>query len=151
MSVSRSVRVEAPAQQVWELVSDLPQMGRFSPEATGGRWTRGGGPVAGAVFTGTNRTGARRWSTKAKVVQAAPGKAFAFEVSALGLPGALWSYEIETTPSGCRVTESWQDRRGTVLRTLGGLVTGRPDREGFTGESIEQTLAAVKAHAEARA
>jgi hypothetical protein len=60
-TVRRSVEVAAPADQVWQLISDLPGMGRFSPENTGGRWTRGDGPVVGAVFRGTNARGRRRW------------------------------------------------------------------------------------------
>jgi len=31
MEITRSVQVEAPAQKVWELVSDLPRMGELSP------------------------------------------------------------------------------------------------------------------------
>ena len=35
-----SERIDAPAERVYDLVSDLPAMGRFSPENRGGRWPR---------------------------------------------------------------------------------------------------------------
>lgn len=148
--MSRTVEVAAPAATVWALVSDLPGMGRFSPENAGGRWTGGAdGPAVGARFTGSNRRGARRWSTQVRVVECEPGSAFAFDVSSLGLAVSRWRYEVAPTPTGCRLTETWTDRRGRVIRVAGQLVTGVGDREGFTASSIERTLAAVKAAAEA--
>lgn len=98
-SVTRSVDVAAAPEAVWDLVSDLPGMGRFSPEATGGRWVRGQGPAVGSVFRGTNAQGRRRWSTRSTVVEAERGRAFAFEVASAGLPVARWSYRIEPPPT----------------------------------------------------
>lgn len=147
--VSRSVDVAAPSDRVWALVSDLPGMGAFSPENTGGAWAGGAtGPAVGAVFRGTNAQGSRTWSTRSKVVRCEPGRAFAFEVSSVGLPVAQWSYELVETPTGCTVTETWDDRRGRLVKTAGRLLTGVEDREGFTATSIEKTLAAVKQRAE---
>lgn len=147
-TVTRSVRVQAPPERVWDLVSDLPGMGRFSPEATGGRWVRGGGPVLGARFRGTNGRGGRRWSTLATVVAAERGRSFAFDVSSAGQPVARWAYAIEPDGDGCLVRETWQDRRSAWFARLGELVTGTRDRAAFTAHSLEQTLAAVKAEAE---
>ena len=148
-TVSRTVQVAAPAERVWALVSDLPQMGAHSPENAGGRWLGSPGPVVGARFKGANRRGLRRWSTLATVTRCEPGRVFAFRVGALGLPVAEWSYEIEPSADGCQVTESWQDRRGALLRRTAGILTGVGDRGSFTAQSIERTLASVKAHAEA--
>lgn len=148
-TISRTVEVAAPPERVWALVSDLPRMGEYSPENTGGRWVKGGGPVVGARFRGTNRQGRRTWSTSATVTRSEPGRAFAFEVKGGPLAVALWSYEITPTATGCTLTESWEDRRGLLLTRTGGLLTGEPDREGYNARSIEQTLARVKARAEA--
>jgi carbon monoxide dehydrogenase subunit G len=147
-TVRRSVEVAAPPQRVWELVSDLPGMGAFSPENRGGRWVSGTGPQVGAVFVGSNGAGRRRWSTRSTVVRSEPGRAFAFDVSGGGLPVARWSYDVEPTAGGCRLTETWEDRRGPLLRRTAPLLTGVRDRTGFTATSIEQTLAAVKQTAE---
>lgn len=147
-TVSDAVDVAAPPEVVWALVSDLPGMGRFSPESTGGRWVRGGGPVVGSVFRGTNAQGRRTWSTRSTVVEADAGRRFAFEVSSVGLPVARWSYDVTPTGTGCRVTETWEDRRGALVSRAGVLLTGVGDRTAFTAESIARTLAQVKAHAE---
>lgn len=149
MSVSCSTDIAASPDAVWALVSDLPAMGRFSPENTGGTW-RGGatGPALGARFTGANKRGVRRWRTSVVVSRCEPGRAFAFDVSWLGLKVARWSYEVEPTPAGCRLTESWEDRRSWMVKTGGTVHTGVSDRAAYAATSIEQTLAAVKQAAE---
>lgn len=148
-TISRSTHVAAPAERVWELVSDLPGMGDFSPENDGGTWAGGAtGPATGAVFRGRNGSGLRRWTTRSTVTRCEPGRSFAFTVTAAGLPVAEWSYELEPTEQGCTVSETWQDRRGVLMGRLGGLATGVGDREAFTTTSIEQTLARVRERAE---
>ena len=148
-SVSRSTEVAAPPERVWALVSDLPRMGELSPENTGGRWLGGAtGPVPGARFRGKNRRGARRWSTSVRVTRCEPPRSFAFDVTSGGLGVATWAYEVEPTAGGCRVTETWTDRRGPLMRAIGAAVSGVKDREEFSASSIEQTLDRVKAAAE---
>ena len=47
-AVSRDI--DAPAHDVFALVSDLTRMGEWSPENTGGKWVKGStGPALGAV------------------------------------------------------------------------------------------------------
>lgn len=147
--ITRSTEVAAAPGRVWELVSDLPAMGEYSPENRGGSWAAGAtGPALGAVFRGRNRSGRRSWSTRSEVVRCEPGRAFAFAVSALGLPVAQWSYELAEVDGGCRLTETWTDRRSPLMVRIGRLASGVTDREGFTALSIEQTLARVKERAE---
>jgi len=124
-TVTRRASVAARPERVWQLVSDLPGMGVFSPENAGGSW-RGGatGPAVGAVFLGRNRSGLRRWSTKSTVTRCEPGRAFAFSVSSVGLPVAEWSYDVEPEGDGSRLTETWRDRRGPLMVVLGRLVSG---------------------------
>lgn len=148
-AVSRSLEISAPADLVWSLVTDLPRMGEYSPENTGGKWVRGKGPEVGAVFRGINRRGRRRWTTWAYVTAAEPPTIFSFRVGAGPLTTTIWSYLIEPTDSGCLVTESWEDRRGPLIARLGDLLSAEPDRASYTGMSIEQTLARLKARAEA--
>ncbi len=47
------------------------------------------------------------------------------------------------------VTETWTDRRGAIARMLAKPVSGVTDRESFSRESIETTLANLAASAEA--
>ena len=150
-TTERSVTVQAPAEKVWALVSDLPSMGELSPENTGGRWTGGAtGPAVGARFKGSNRNGFRRWSTTVQVTRCEPGRAFAFDVSYLGIPVATWSYDVVPDgPGACTVTEGWVDRRPGWFKKPAGLATGVVDRGDATvGEGMERTLAALKQAAE---
>ena len=66
--------IEASPEQLYDLVSDLPRMGEWSPESEGGAW-RGGATkaVVGAKFRGHNRIGWRRWATTCTVTEARPG------------------------------------------------------------------------------
>ncbi|GGS17529.1 MULTISPECIES: SRPBCC family protein [Actinokineospora] len=148
-TISRSTAVAADAAAVWALVTDLPRMDRFSPENVGGRWLDPG-PAVGARFRGTNRNGAREWWTRVRVVECDPPRRFTFDVrTPFGIRVSRWSYEITPTEHGCVLTEHWF-RVGSwfIRRVMGPKVTGRQDRPGFNTESIEHTLAAVKAHAE---
>ena len=149
-TVSVSQAIAAPPDKVWALLSDLSRMGEWSPENTGGEWASGAtGPALGARFKGTNVNGKRRWNTKVEVTTCEPGKAFAFDVSAMGLSIARWSYEIEPAESGCTVTESWTDTRGGLAKALGGPVSGVADRASHNRAGMEATLTGLAAAAEA--
>ena len=148
-TLSRTTTIAASPQSVFALVSDLPGMGRFSPENAGGRWLGGAtGPAVGAGFRGRNGRGIHRWSTRCTVTRCEPGRAFAFAVSSMGLPVAEWAYDIEAAGDGTRLTETWTDRRGALITLAGRLVSGVADRAAFTVESIERTLDGVKKAAE---
>ncbi|MGQ0838448.1 SRPBCC family protein [Actinokineospora sp.] len=142
------VEVEAPADRVYTLVSDLPGLAGLAEEFGGGSWL--GGAVAarvGARFRGVNRRGIRRWTTVSTVTDAGPGR-FAFEVRSLGLPVSRWQYDIEPTETGCRVTESAWDRRPGWFRPITVLATGVTDRPAENQRNIERTLARLKQAAE---
>lgn len=151
-TITRSTDIAADADLVWSMVTDLPRMGSYSPENVGGRWVDGAsGPALGARFVGTNRNGGKQWWTRVRVIACEPGRLFTFDVrTPFGIRVSRWSYQITPTDRGCRLTEHWY-RVGTyvVRRFIGPRVTGRADRPGFNVVSIEHTLAAVKAHAEA--
>ena len=148
-----SIDVNAPAPRVYELVSDLPRMGEWSPECVRCTWKRGATEAApGARFRGHNRIGWRRWWTDGTVVAAEPGRTLSFDIASMGLPVARWTYEIESTgPSSCRVTERWDDRRGRLISLLGTAATGVSDREGHNTDGMRQTLERIKAEAESAA
>ncbi|MDX6198929.1 MAG: hypothetical protein QOJ79_2080 [Actinomycetota bacterium] len=148
-SVSRSIDIDAPAERVFGLVSDLPGMGELSPENTGGRWLGGAQEAAAGVrFRGSNRNGWRRWSTLVRVVACDPPTRFSFDVDSIGLAVSRWTYEVAPRPEGCTVTETWLDRRGRAMDLIGLLASGVTDRAAFTASSIERTLAALKSRAE---
>jgi hypothetical protein len=144
-------QISAPADAVYDLVADMPRMGRWSPECERVEWTGGATrPVVGATFTGHNRNGAHSWSTHGTVTVADRGRQFTFEVrSVLNLPVSRWSYRFEPSAAGaCRVTESTEDRRGWLIKTLGRLVTGVGDRGARNRQTMTTTLERLRAAAE---
>lgn len=151
MATSVSVDVDAPAANVYDLVSDLPRMGDWSPECRRCDWV-GGATAAtpGARFKGRNRRGVYRWSTNGEIVEAEHGRHLAFDISFLGMPVARWRYSVEDAGDGrSRLTETWEDRRGGLMRVIGTVGTGVRDRERHNIQSMQETLQRIKAAAEA--
>ena len=148
--VSVSTDIAADPKIVYDLISDLPRMGEWSPENRGGRW-RGGatGPEVGAKFKGKNKLGWRSWSTDVVVTEARAPELFAFKVSAMGMPIAVWTYEIASSATGCTMTESFVDARSGFLKKVGGVITGVKDRDSYNRPAMETTLANLKKAAEA--
>ena len=142
-------RVAAPATTVYDLVSDLPRMGEWSPENTGGKWLgRATGPEPGARFRGTNRAGLRFWMTTVTVTSAERGRRFAFDVDVAGVPISKWEYELVERDGACSVTESWTDRRPRWMRMASVPVTGVRDRAEHNRRNMQETLKRLKATAE---
>lgn len=146
-----STHIDAPADRVWALVSDLTRMGEWSPETTKVAWRKGAsGPAVGARFRGWNRKGLVRWFTDGVVSDLEPGRALAFEVSSAGVPVARWGYRIEPDAggAGCTLTETWEDHRKGVFKTVTGIAIGVRDRKAHNAEGMEVTLARIKDAAE---
>jgi uncharacterized protein YndB with AHSA1/START domain len=147
--VSATREISASADALWAMVSDVTRMGEWSPENQGGEWLGGAtGPQPGAKFKAKNRVGKRSWSTVATVVDAEPGHRFSFRVSAGPVKVSDWSYTFESTPSGCRVTESWTDLRPGWFKPIARLGTGVADRTMHNRIGMEQTLERLAAAAE---
>ena len=142
--------IAAPAAEVWALVADVTRMCEFSPENAGCEWIKGStGPVVGARFRGTNQNGKKTWKTVCTVVEAEPGTAFAFEVTAGPMRVARWAYRFDAADAAtCRVTETWTDQRGNFVKVMGGPVSGVKDRAAHNREGMETTLARLAAVAE---
>lgn len=147
LKVSREI--SAPADQVYAMVSDVTRMGEWSPENQGGEWLGDvSGAQSGARFRSTNRAGEKSWKTVATVVDASPGKRFAFRVHFGPLKVAEWSYSFEPTANGCVVCEAWTDLRPGWFKPLSKLGTGVSDRESHNRAGMEQTLERLAAAAE---
>lgn len=139
--VEASRHIAATPDRIYGLISDLPRMGEWSPENTGGRWVTGGGPVVGAAFKGTNQHKWIRWTTDVKVIKAEPGEQFEFIVSFGPLKNIVtWGYRLEPDNTGTVVTEYHHDHRNNALRTIVGLTSGirHPDEHYKAG--MEHTL-----------
>jgi len=147
---SVTLRIAASPEQIYDVVTDVAQMGRLSPECTGGRWLAGAtGPAVGARFKGHNKRGIARWSTTNEVVAAEPGREFAFETQQ---SGTRWSYHLEPDGDGTLVTEAraaFKDRP-LVARVFSKLALGGvAEHDEEMRDGMRATLERLKAVAEA--
>jgi len=149
-AIEESIDIDAPAARLYDMVSDLSRMGEWSPENQGGKWVGGAtGAVEGARFKARNRRGWRRWSSVAHIVTANPPKEVAWESRAFGLKIALWRYRFEPNgKGGTTVTESTEDRRGSIMNVVGPVATGVRDRAGENKKNMRATLEQLKEAAE---
>lgn len=146
MHDSVTVHMNAPADKIWNAVSDVTQIGRYSPETFEAEWLDGAtGPAAGARFRGhvkRNEKGPVYW-TSCTVIESEPGKVFSFGVGKPGSPLNIWGYRLEPSGSGTDVTESFTLSPTLPLRVywaLFGWARGRRNRN-----DMRRTLERVKA------
>ena len=103
---------------MWALVSDVTQIGSYSPETFGAEWLDGAtGPALGARFRGHVKRNGRGpiYATTCEVVACEPGREFAFCVVQREKRTSTWRYVMEPTPGdgdgareACDVTESFE-------------------------------------------
>jgi uncharacterized protein YndB with AHSA1/START domain len=150
MRDSVTVYLAAPADRVWDLVSDVTRVGEFSPETFEAEWLDGaGGPAVGARFRGHVRRNGRGpvYWTVCTVTACDPGREFAFAVAGPG--GTIlntWRYQLEPSNGGTDVTESFALPDTLLTRLywmIAGAARGRTNRNG-----MRATLERVKAVAE---
>ena len=144
-----SIDIGAPAEQIWALITDVTQMGRWSPECHRCTWIgEATGPAVGARFKGHNKRGLLRWTTVSTVVTADEPTHFAFEVKDSQM---RWGYRLEPRDSGTHVVEYREVigpkplhvRLAYALRLLG------RDPDAIVRAGMAETLARLKAGAEA--
>ncbi|HEY9371750.1 SRPBCC family protein [Streptomyces sp.] len=153
-SLEESTVVDAPPETVYRLVSDLRNMGRWSPECRS-VWVARPPAKAGMRFVGFNRRGPFLWFTVGRVTQARQDREFTFDVGVFGLPIARWGYRFEPEGTGTRVTEFWQDLRigggaAKVADALGTVFAGsNPARRiALNRAGMRTTLARIARSAE---
>ena len=150
MQASVTLHIDAPPAEVWALVSDITQMGKYSPEVFEAEWLGDAtGPEVGARYRGhvkRNEKGPIYWTT-CEVTECTPGEVFEFAVVMGDKHVNTWRYEFAAANGGTDVTESFHlaDNVLTKLwRPLGGFL-----RENRNKRDMLRTLERVKAVAEA--
>lgn len=159
--VSRSIDIAVDPATAYAAVSDIRQMGRWSPENKGGT-VKGEFTQAhvGMRFVGDNKRGPVRWQTECVVTDAEPERRFAFDVVRYGFGRAMvpinvasWAYDFEPSEIGTRVTETWTDGRTRwpdfTTRIFDPIATRTPSFAEFQRGNIERTLANLKRELEA--
>lgn len=148
-----TIEIAAPPEKVWSLVTDVPAMARWSPQVVKST-VKGGVVKEGAKFSNLNKQGIKRWPTKGKIVRftaptATSNGDFAFRIAE---NRTIWSFELEPTATGTRVTERRETPDGVsgLSMFLTKWVLG--GQAGFTTElrtGMQQTLERLKAESEA--
>jgi hypothetical protein len=114
-----TVHMEAPAMEIWTLVDDVRNTGRFSPETFDAEWLDGvTEPSVGARFRGhvkRNEIGPVYWTT-CRVTACEPGREFGFAVLLGNRAVNNWHYKFTPNRSGTDVTESFQIPVPALLR-----------------------------------
>jgi hypothetical protein len=145
-----TVYMEASAPEIWTLVADVRNTGRFSPETFDAEWLDGvSEPALGARFRGhvkRNEIGPVYWTT-CRVTACDPGREFGFEVLLGSRAVNNWHYEFNPNGSGTDVTESFWIPVPPILRATSFL--GYP-RKRRNMRDMRTTLERIKAYVEQR-
>ncbi|HEX5142559.1 MAG TPA: SRPBCC family protein [Mycobacterium sp.] len=149
MHAAVTVRMDAPAEKVWDLVADVRNTPRWSPEVFGSEWLDGAtGPALGAKFRGhvkRNEIGPVYWTT-CRVTACEPGSEFGFEVLVGERPVNNWHYKFTPVGDATDVTESFRMNEG-VFTTVFGLFGGQL-RTRRNVRDMRTTLNKIKAEVE---
>ncbi|MFG1933839.1 SRPBCC family protein [Mycobacterium sp. NPDC048908] len=140
------IDIDAPVAKVWALVSDLSLMPQWSPQC---RAMKALGPLRqGTMTVNLNRRNRLVWPTTSVVTEFIPEKKLAFRVP---INRTIWSYELEPTESGTRLTETRHAENGTSAfsnMSINTLMGGVPSFEQELIEGMNATLSRIKAAAE---
>lgn len=105
---TRRAWVDAAPALVYELVSEVSGIGRWSPEADDVAFDQDAGPWTGAWFSGRNRRDGKVWTTRSQIVRADPGTAFGFVVGGADNGIVHWEWTFTPQGRGTVVEQSWQ-------------------------------------------
>src|ERR1700760_2867325 len=124
MQGSATVHMAAPADKIWNLIADVRNTGRFSPETFEAEWLDGAtGPAVGARFRGhvkRNGIGPVYW-TVCQVTSCETQRDFGFAVFAGATSTNTWRYQLLDRDGGTDVTESFELPPRPLLRAYWAL------------------------------
>jgi uncharacterized protein YndB with AHSA1/START domain len=146
--IESSIEIDASPAKVWDVVSDLKRMGEWSPQCRK-MFIVGRTIKMGTRTININRAGKLHWPTNAKVVDFEPGKKIAFRIVE---NRTVWSYELEPTATGTKLTESRKAPNGVAAmsnaassRAFGSTAKFEDSLE----RGIKKTLVRIKSEVEA--
>jgi len=155
-TVEVTLRVSAPAQEVWSRVTDIGFPVRYSTELQAARWLEGvdgsdgaDGLHVGARFTGSSSQPAfGEWSTQCVVTEVDPERRWVWQVDgADGEPAATWGFEVEPGPDGVLVRQ-W-GRMGPGRSGLTPAILASPQKEArIVARRLEQWRTSMAANLE---
>lgn len=141
-----TIDIDAPVEKVWGLISDLSRMPQWSPQC---RVMKALGPLRPGTRTfNLNRRKFLFWPTTSRITEVIDNEKLAFRVEA---NNTVWSYELEPTATGTRVTESRHAENGTTAVSnalVNAFMGGVPSFEDELVDGMNASLARIKAAAE---
>jgi len=145
--VAVSVEIRTTPEVAWQAVADPRRITSWSPEVVGvsGAESTTGPMPLGTTFSGSNRHGVFRWTTRCVVVESTPGESFAFDVTYLGLDVSRRRYTVSPVEQGARLEEQWWDTRGGLMKLIGLVGTGVAHRRTHNQATMRETLDALAA------
>jgi hypothetical protein len=148
-----SVTVQASAETLYDLVSDITRTGEWSPVCTSCWWDdEDSAGQVDAWFTGRNELPHRTWETRSQVVAAERGREFAWVV---GGSFVRWGFTLTPADTGTTLTESWEFLPAGIAmfeeKFGDGASVQITDRTQQALDGIPKTLAAIKRIAESNA
>lgn len=146
--IGSDIEIAAPPEKVWAIVSDLKRMGEWSPQCRK-MIIRGGEVRQGTKTINVNRQGLLVWPTQSKVKEFEVNEKLSFRILE---NGTLWTFELEPTELGTRLTESRTAPHG--VKSISNLLTkwvlgGTEKFEDSLVDGIDETLTKIKRAAEA--
>lgn len=120
--------IDAPPGRVWELVTDIGLMPRFSAELQSTEWL-GAERGVGARFLGRSSHEAfGEWETTSYVVECAAGRVFAWAVGDAEQPSAVWRFSLAERADGGTELTQWA-RMGPGRSGLSYAIDRMPEKE----------------------
>ena len=143
----RSVECLFPTDPLtaYAIISDVVANAAFSDELIDVWWESRKDPSVvsvGDTFSSKNGFRAMRWTSTSVVIQASPGRRFAFAVSGTDNPTAIWTFDIVAVDTGSRVTYTVQLGDGPSMFSVvtGGDPTRRAQAEAFRLDSFAEDM-----------
>ena len=140
------IEINAPVAKVWGLISDLNRMPQWSPQC---RKMKALGPVRPGTRTlNLNRRGLLFWPTTSTITEVIPERKLAFRID---INHSVWTYELEPTATGTRVTESRHAENGVTAVSTAVTKAALGGVDSFEQELVDGmnlSLARIKAAAE---
>ena len=124
-------KIDAPADALYQLITDITSTGERSNECRRAKWLSPAPDEAlvGARFRGHNRSRGFRWSRVCEVIEADPGRAFAFRTvperfDPSRRDSTIWRYELLPDNEHTTVRHSYEISLPALraVKTLCGIV-----------------------------
>lgn len=155
-TVEVRTRIAAPPERVWALVTDVGLMPSLSSELREVEWLDGAAGLAvGARFVGrSSHEALGDWETTSHVIEYEPCRTFAWAVSDVDNPSAVWRFTLAPAGGGTELTQWMQ--LGPGRSGLSFAIDRMPEKEQKIvfvrlrefEQAMTNTLAALKKLAE---